>query len=155
VDGELLRLAFGCLRKQAAPGVDGQSYEDYAANVDQNLKDLYARLKSGRYQAPVIRWVYIPKASGKLCLAWMAAALARTGEPTHAARLSVLPRPNCEGRASDSIGSINRRTTTACVRCRLNLDERHSRAHEVRDTRWTWRACSHLRWASARVGAYA
>jgi RNA-directed DNA polymerase len=66
VDEELLRLAFGSLRKQAAPGVDGQSYEDYAANVDENLKDLYARLKSGRYQAPLIRRVYIPKANGKL-----------------------------------------------------------------------------------------
>ena len=47
VDEELLRLAFGSLRKQAAPGVDGQSYEDYAASLDENLKDLYARLKSG------------------------------------------------------------------------------------------------------------
>src|SRR2546428_7907416 len=55
VDEELLRLAFRSLRKQAAPGVDGQSYEDYAANLDQNLKDLHAQLKSGRYQAPVIR----------------------------------------------------------------------------------------------------
>src|SRR6266446_3638416 len=66
VDEELLRLAFGSLRKQAAPGVDGQSYEDYAANVDENLKDLHARLTTGRYKAPVIRRVYIPKANGKL-----------------------------------------------------------------------------------------
>ena len=48
VDEELLRLAFRSLRKQAAPGVDGQRYEDYATKLDQNLKDLYARLKSGR-----------------------------------------------------------------------------------------------------------
>ena len=66
VDEELLRLAFRSLRKRAAPGVDGQSYEEYAANVDQNLNDLHARLKSGRYQAPVIRRVRIPKANGKL-----------------------------------------------------------------------------------------
>src|SRR5215470_11121757 len=59
VDEELLRLAFASLRKQAAPGVDGQSYEDYATNLVRNLKDLYARLKSGRYQAPVIRRVFI------------------------------------------------------------------------------------------------
>src|SRR5258708_1829796 len=44
VDEELLRLAFRSLHKQAAPGVDGQSYEDYAANLDQNLKDLQVRL---------------------------------------------------------------------------------------------------------------
>jgi RNA-directed DNA polymerase len=66
VDEELLRLAFQSLRKQAAPGVDGQSYEDYAAGLDENLRDLYKRLKSGRYRAPVIRRVYIPKANGKL-----------------------------------------------------------------------------------------
>jgi RNA-directed DNA polymerase len=65
VDEELLRLAFRSLRKQAAPGVDGQSYEDYAANLDQNLRDVYARLKIGRYRAPVIRRVYVPKANGK------------------------------------------------------------------------------------------
>jgi group II intron reverse transcriptase/maturase len=66
VDEELLRLAFGSLRKRAAPGVDGRSYEDYGASLDENLKDLYARLKTGRYEAPVIRRVYIPKANGKL-----------------------------------------------------------------------------------------
>jgi RNA-directed DNA polymerase len=65
VDEELLRLAFRSLRKQAAPGVDGQSYEDYAANVDQNLGELHARLKSGRYQALPVRRVYIPKADGR------------------------------------------------------------------------------------------
>jgi RNA-directed DNA polymerase len=66
VDEELLRLAFGSLRKQAAPGVDGQRYEDYAANLDENLRDVHARLTTGRYKAPVIRRVYIPKANGKL-----------------------------------------------------------------------------------------
>ena len=66
VDEELLRLAFRSLRKQSAPGVDGQSYDDYAAGLDENLWDLHKRLKSGRYQAPVIRRVYIPKANGKL-----------------------------------------------------------------------------------------
>ena len=65
VDEELLRLAFRSLRKQAAPGVDGQHYEDYAVNLDQKLRDLHTRLKSGRYQAPVIRRVYLPKPNGK------------------------------------------------------------------------------------------
>jgi len=65
VDEELLRLAFRSLRKQAAPGVDGQSYEDYAMNLAENLKDLHARLTTGRYQAPVIRRVYLPKPNGK------------------------------------------------------------------------------------------
>jgi retron-type reverse transcriptase len=66
VDEELLRLAFRSLRKNAAAGVDGQRYEDFAANLDQNLRDLCTRLKSGRYYAPIIRRVYIPKANGKV-----------------------------------------------------------------------------------------
>jgi retron-type reverse transcriptase len=57
---------FGRCGKAAAPGVDGQSYEDYAVGLDENLWDLYKRLKSGRYRAPVIRRVYIPKANRKL-----------------------------------------------------------------------------------------
>src|SRR5258707_15885263 len=65
VDEELLRLAFQSLRKQAAPGVDGQSYEDYAANLDQKLREVYARLKSGRYQAPVIRRGDVSQTAGK------------------------------------------------------------------------------------------
>jgi retron-type reverse transcriptase len=65
VDQELLGLAFRSLRKQAAPGTDGQSYEEYAADLDQNLRGLYARLKSGRYRAPNIRRAYLPKGNGK------------------------------------------------------------------------------------------
>jgi RNA-directed DNA polymerase len=65
VDEELLRLAFGSLRKQAAPGVDGQSYADYAKNLDENLSELHARLRSGRYSAPPVRRAYIPKANGQ------------------------------------------------------------------------------------------
>ena len=65
VDEELLRLAFPSLRKQTAPGVDGQRYQDYATNLTANLTDLYARLRSGRYRAPVIKRVYIPKGNGK------------------------------------------------------------------------------------------
>src|SRR6266545_7736318 len=64
VDEELLRLAFRSLRKRAAPGVDGQSYEAYEANLGPNLEGLYARLRSGRYRAPLVRRVYIPKGDG-------------------------------------------------------------------------------------------
>jgi RNA-directed DNA polymerase len=64
VDEELLRQAFRSLRKRAAPGADGQNYEDYAENLDANLKDLSERLKTGRYRAPVVRRAYIPKANG-------------------------------------------------------------------------------------------
>ncbi|MBI4513020.1 MAG: hypothetical protein HY702_02825 [Gemmatimonadetes bacterium] len=65
VDEELLLLAFRSLRKQAAPGLDGQRYEDYAADLGPNLRDLHERLRTGRYRAPVVRRSYIPKADGR------------------------------------------------------------------------------------------
>ncbi len=64
VDEELLELAFRSLRKQAAPGIDGQSYEDYAERLRDNVRELYGRLRSGRYRAPAVRRVHIPKPSG-------------------------------------------------------------------------------------------
>lgn len=64
VDEELLRLAFWSLRKQAAAGIDGRSYVSYAVDLDRNLRELYERLRTGQYRAPVIRRVYIPKANG-------------------------------------------------------------------------------------------
>ncbi len=65
VDEELLRLAFGSLRKQAAPGLDGQRYEDYAKDLGPKLRDLHERLRTGRYRAPVVRRAYIPKPDGR------------------------------------------------------------------------------------------
>ena len=43
-------------------GVDGQTAEDYEANLEGNLQDLLDRAKSGTYQAPPVRRVHIPKA---------------------------------------------------------------------------------------------
>lgn len=64
VDEELLRLAFYALRRDAAAGIDGQTWHDYEAMLTANLEDVYARLKEGRYRAPMIRRVRIPKAGG-------------------------------------------------------------------------------------------
>ncbi|MFP3646222.1 hypothetical protein [Paraburkholderia sp. SIMBA_054] len=47
-----------------AVGVDGQTAQDYASNLEQNLRSLIDRLKSGRYQAPPVRRHYIAKADG-------------------------------------------------------------------------------------------
>ena len=45
-------------------GVDGQTAEDYAADLEGNLRSLLDRAKSGRYQAPPVRRVHIPKGTG-------------------------------------------------------------------------------------------
>jgi len=64
LDAEWLEYAFECTRKDGAVGVDGQTAESYAANLQQNLSSLIERLKSGRYRAPPVRRHYIPKVGG-------------------------------------------------------------------------------------------
>ena len=48
IDYEWVKYAYDCTRKDGAVGVDGQTGEDYAANLEQNLRGLIDRLKSGR-----------------------------------------------------------------------------------------------------------
>jgi group II intron reverse transcriptase/maturase len=65
IDIDLLREAYRLTRKDGALGVDGQSAEEYAANLEANLRSLHDRAKSGTYRAPCVRRVYIRKGSGK------------------------------------------------------------------------------------------
>ena len=64
IDIEWVRYAYDCTRKDGAVGVDGQSGEDYAVNLTQNLLGLVDRLKSGRYRAQPVRRHFIAKADG-------------------------------------------------------------------------------------------
>ena len=47
-----LREAYRRTRKDGATGVDGQSAEQYAAQLEDNLRSLLERAKSGTYRAP-------------------------------------------------------------------------------------------------------
>jgi RNA-directed DNA polymerase len=51
-------------RKDGAPGVDGQTKDDYGLNLRDNLTSLLDRAKSGAYRAPPVRRVHIPKGAG-------------------------------------------------------------------------------------------
>jgi len=64
LDAEWLRYAYECTRKDGAVGVDGQTAQEYAADLEQNLQSLMDRLKSGRYRAPPVRRHYIDKSDG-------------------------------------------------------------------------------------------
>ena len=64
IDLEWLKEAYRLTRKDGAPGIDGVMAADYAENLEANLSDLLARIKSGRYQAPPVRRAYIPKVDG-------------------------------------------------------------------------------------------
>lgn len=64
IDVNWLREAYRRTRKDGARGVDGQSAEAYAAQLEANLQSLLDRAKSGRYRAPPVRRVHIPKGDG-------------------------------------------------------------------------------------------
>ena len=65
MDLEWMREAYRRTRKDGAPGVDGSSAADFAADLTVNLQDLLDRAKSGTYRAPPVRRVEIPKGGGK------------------------------------------------------------------------------------------
>lgn len=65
IDVEFLREAYRLTRKDGAAGVDGQSAEDFAADLDDNLRELLEGFKSGHYRAPPVKRVHIPKGDGK------------------------------------------------------------------------------------------
>jgi len=65
IDLDWLKEAFRRTRHDAAAGVDGQTAEDYAANLEENLQSLLNRAKSGTYRAPPVQRVYIPKGTGQ------------------------------------------------------------------------------------------
>ena len=52
-------------RPKAAPGVDGVTWADYGLELEENLKDLHARVHRGAYRARPSRRVYIPKPDGR------------------------------------------------------------------------------------------
>lgn len=61
-----LKAAFFQCRWNSAPGIDGQTMEEYAESLESNLQSLLNRVKSGSYIAPPVKRVHIPKdASGK------------------------------------------------------------------------------------------
>ena len=64
-DIETLREAYFGLKRDAAPGVDGETWQTYGEQLESNLEDLSARLRRGAYRAKPVRRVYIPKPDGR------------------------------------------------------------------------------------------
>src|SRR5262250_1724824 len=61
----LLRDSFYALKRQASPGVDGVTWQEYETGLEDRLIDLHSRVHRGAYQARPSRRVYIPKADGR------------------------------------------------------------------------------------------
>lgn len=64
IDVMWLREAARRVRRDAAAGVDGQTWSEYATNLEENLEALHDRFKGGTYHAPPVRRVHIPKGDG-------------------------------------------------------------------------------------------
>ena len=65
VDVDRLRVAYSGVRPKAAPGVDGVTWHDYGQDLEENLRDLHARVHRGGYRAKPSRRAYIPKPDGR------------------------------------------------------------------------------------------
>jgi len=64
-DIDALKAAYFKIKKNAASGVDKETWQSYGENLEQNIQDLSERLKSGAYRAKPVRRVYIPKPNGQ------------------------------------------------------------------------------------------
>src|SRR5262244_3393914 len=65
INVDLLREAFFALKRDAAPGVDGMTWQSYEADLEGNLTDLASRVHRGAYRALPSRRTYISKADGR------------------------------------------------------------------------------------------
>jgi RNA-directed DNA polymerase len=64
-DVERLRAAYLAVKRDAAAGIDGETWQHYGADLETNLRDLSERLQRGAYRAKPVRRAYIPKADGR------------------------------------------------------------------------------------------
>ena len=64
VDVDALERSFRRQKRRASAGVDGVTVNEYALNLEANLRDLVARIHTGRYRPQPVRRVYIPKPDG-------------------------------------------------------------------------------------------
>jgi RNA-directed DNA polymerase len=64
VTPDLLRMSFFALRRRAAPGLDGLTWQAYEADLDRRIEDLHQRIHRGAYRALPARRGFIPKADG-------------------------------------------------------------------------------------------
>ena len=62
---DLLRQSFYALKRRAAPGVDGITWQEYETGLEGRLVDLHSRVHRGAYRAQPSRRVYIPKPDGR------------------------------------------------------------------------------------------
>lgn len=66
VDEVLLRDAYLALNRDATPGVDGVTWQEYGEGLEERLRNLKDRVHGGTYRAEPSKRTYIPKADGRM-----------------------------------------------------------------------------------------
>jgi hypothetical protein len=98
-DPTRLRAAYDALKRNAAAGVDGETWRHYGERLEENLQDLAARLKRGAYRAHPVRRAYIPKTDG---------GNGRSAFPRWKTRSSSVPSSRCLTRSTNRTSSASR-----------------------------------------------
>jgi group II intron reverse transcriptase/maturase len=65
IDVERLKASYLALKRDATPGVDGVTWEQYGQSLENNLLDLHGRIHRGAYRASPSKRQYIPKSDGQ------------------------------------------------------------------------------------------
>jgi retron-type reverse transcriptase len=63
---EMLEFCYDSVKRGAAAGIDGETWQQYGEKLAENLQDLSERLKRGAYRAKPVKRVQIPKPDGRL-----------------------------------------------------------------------------------------
>ena len=87
VSVDTLRTAFYALKRKAAPGVDGLTWQEYEADLERRLVDLHGHVHRGAYRPQPSRRTYIPKADGRQRPLW--------NPPRLCARQRLVPLRSC------------------------------------------------------------
>ena len=90
VNVDLLRLAYSCLKRDAAAGVDGVTWEEYGIDLDRRLTGLHARIHRGSYRAQPSQRRYIPKPDGQQRPLGVAAVEDKIGQRALAEMLNAI-----------------------------------------------------------------
>jgi len=119
VDIDLLRSSYYNLKRGAAAGVDGVTWQEYGDGLEERLMDLHGRIHRGAYHAKPSRRVWIPKADGRQRPLGIAALEDKIAQ---AAVVQVLNQIWEEDFLGFSYGFRPGRSQHDCIRCALRRD---------------------------------
>jgi RNA-directed DNA polymerase len=119
---ETPRMAYFSLKKEAAPGVDGETWRHYGEESEGNLQDLSERLKRGAYRAKPVRRVYIAKTDGRQRPLGVPVLEDKIVQRAAVEVLNTIYE-------TDFIGFSRNVREESCFQGRAALSSRHRRAH--------------------------